>query len=218
MCGYVMRTKLNMNIFRSLFGAAILALASLPANAGLITYTDRGAWNTASKNFGSVITEAFPDPIDSDPSITFDKGIVSVGLDTNAIGSEAAYRGRVNDGTSANIAWMFPKPVFGFFGEFQKALSLTATVGNETFDDIASSEGWTGFGVLFDFPTDLTSLDPFAQVIWSLDDTAGGSLAFRIRNFDYVEEVSAVPAPAALWLFGTGLLGLIGFSRRSKAV
>lgn len=28
--------------------------------------------------------------------------------------------------------------------------------------------------------------------------------------------VSAVPVPAAAWLFGTGLLGLIGFSRRKK--
>lgn len=29
--------------------------------------------------------------------------------------------------------------------------------------------------------------------------------------------VSAVPAPAAIWLFGTGLIGLIGFSNRRKA-
>jgi hypothetical protein len=29
--------------------------------------------------------------------------------------------------------------------------------------------------------------------------------------------VSAVPVPAALWLFGTGLIGLIGFSKRGKS-
>ena len=29
--------------------------------------------------------------------------------------------------------------------------------------------------------------------------------------------VSAVPVPAAIWLFGTGLIGLIGFSKRRKA-
>lgn len=30
-------------------------------------------------------------------------------------------------------------------------------------------------------------------------------------------DVSAVPVPAAIWLFGSGLLGLIGISRRKKA-
>ena len=32
-----------------------------------------------------------------------------------------------------------------------------------------------------------------------------------------VSDVSAVPVPAAAWLFGSGLLGLIGISRRTKA-
>ena len=30
-------------------------------------------------------------------------------------------------------------------------------------------------------------------------------------------EVSAVPIPATAWLFGSGLLGLVGFARRKKA-
>jgi hypothetical protein len=29
-------------------------------------------------------------------------------------------------------------------------------------------------------------------------------------------DVSAVPVPAAIWLFGSGLLGLIGISRRQR--
>ena len=29
--------------------------------------------------------------------------------------------------------------------------------------------------------------------------------------------VSAVPVPAAVWLFGSGLIGLIGIARRKKA-
>jgi hypothetical protein len=29
--------------------------------------------------------------------------------------------------------------------------------------------------------------------------------------------ISAVPVPAAVWLFGTGLIGLVGFSKRRKA-
>jgi len=30
-------------------------------------------------------------------------------------------------------------------------------------------------------------------------------------------DVSAVPVPAAVWLFGSGLVGLVGIARRKKA-
>lgn len=33
----------------------------------------------------------------------------------------------------------------------------------------------------------------------------------------HLTEVSAVPVPAAVWLFGSGLIGLVGFARRKKA-
>ena len=32
-----------------------------------------------------------------------------------------------------------------------------------------------------------------------------------------VQDISPVPIPAAIWLFGTGIIGLIGFSKRRKA-
>ncbi|MCW9025191.1 MAG: PEP-CTERM sorting domain-containing protein, partial [Gammaproteobacteria bacterium] len=36
-------------------------------------------------------------------------------------------------------------------------------------------------------------------------------------NVNGYTDVSAVPVPAAVWLFGSGLIGLIGFSKRKKA-
>ena len=36
-------------------------------------------------------------------------------------------------------------------------------------------------------------------------------------NFAYLDEFSVVPVPAAMWLFGSGLIGLIGVARRKKA-
>jgi hypothetical protein len=36
--------------------------------------------------------------------------------------------------------------------------------------------------------------------------------------FDNFTAVSAVPIPAAVWLFGSGLLGLVGFSRRKQSI
>jgi hypothetical protein len=40
--------------------------------------------------------------------------------------------------------------------------------------------------------------------------------AFESDNHAY-GNVSPVPAPAAVWLFGTGLIGLVGFGKRRKA-
>ncbi|MDH5570797.1 MAG: VPLPA-CTERM sorting domain-containing protein [Gammaproteobacteria bacterium] len=36
-------------------------------------------------------------------------------------------------------------------------------------------------------------------------------------TYDYTPTVSAVPVPAAIWLFGSGLIGLAGIARRRKA-
>jgi len=40
---------------------------------------------------------------------------------------------------------------------------------------------------------------------------------FTIDNVSIMADVSAVPVPAAVWLFGSGLLGLVGVARRKKA-
>jgi len=46
----------------------------------------------------------------------------------------------------------------------------------------------------------------------SFDLSAGDSITVATRF-----EVTPVPAPAAAWLFGSGLLGLVGIARRKKA-
>jgi hypothetical protein len=43
---------------------------------------------------------------------------------------------------------------------------------------------------------------------------SGGDFAWAVHAGD----VGAVPMPAAVWLFGSGLLGLIGIARRKKSV
>ena len=41
---------------------------------------------------------------------------------------------------------------------------------------------------------------------------------FSIDNVSISADVNAVPVPAAVWLFGSGLLGLVGVARRKKAL
>ncbi|HYA38456.1 MAG TPA: VPLPA-CTERM sorting domain-containing protein [Candidatus Methylomirabilis sp.] len=79
----------------------------------------------------------------------------------------------------------------------------------------------TGFssGQLMSFialgATDVTDLsgvpisNTFSNGKWVVDTSLG--------KVSYVGSVSAVPVPAAVWLFGSGLLGLVGIGRRKKA-
>ena len=54
--------------------------------------------------------------------------------------------------------------------------------------------------------------DPYSlKIIATIHHTVAG-----VSSFD--AEIRAVPVPAAAWLFGSGLLGLAGMARRSKAV
>ena len=51
----------------------------------------------------------------------------------------------------------------------------------------------------------------------SVSTVSGGTSLIRTTNnttFIAYETVSAVPVPAAMWLFGSGLLGLAGMARR----
>jgi hypothetical protein len=59
--------------------------------------------------------------------------------------------------------------------------------------------------------------------IWYLENTSGGTLTVDLgpdtNDYSHWTEygpVSAVPVPAAVWLFGTALIGFVGMSRRTK--
>ena len=51
----------------------------------------------------------------------------------------------------------------------------------------------------------------------SLGFTASGVINTPNPNYSLHIAPSAVPIPAAVWLFGSGLLGLVGIARRKKA-
>ena len=61
--------------------------------------------------------------------------------------------------------------------------------------------------------TDVTATNPVGpDGIRGLSMIDGAFVGFN-ANFDF----TAVPVPAAVWLFGSGLLGLVGVARRRKA-
>ncbi len=47
---------------------------------------------------------------------------------------------------------------------------------------------------------------------------AAGDWSFDGQNIVYAAPVSQVPVPAAIWLMGSGLVGLVGIARRKKTI
>ena len=61
--------------------------------------------------------------------------------------------------------------------------------------------------------TSTLGLTEFGSNPWA----SGGTLIGPTMVNSSLTTVQAVPAPAAVWLFGTGLLGLVGMARHKKA-
>jgi len=79
-------------------------------------------------------------------------------------------------------------------------------IGGSPFQD----GPFTGFNANFDV-TALTFLSQDANA------TIAANCTFEPGNTCPTTQVPAVPVPAAVWLFGSGLLGLVGVARRKKA-
>lgn len=94
--------------------------------------------------------------------------------------------------------------------------NVTVTFGSNvigSFDPFATSPGTFSAGGLLasgastDFSLDFSST--------AFDGNLGNTDRIYVTNFAITETV--VPVPAAVWLFGSGLLGLIGIARRKAA-
>jgi len=126
----------------------------------------------------------------------------------------------------------------GFIDLNQGLSSVSLTVFGQTFteaNDIAYSRGLPGLEfengalTLLDFYISETSM----LVDGSLDNDVTNINLEGVNDFGsftlnqtasntyngsfIVNELSTVPVPAAVWLFGSGLIGLVGIARRKKA-
>ena len=78
--------------------------------------------------------------------------------------------------------------------------------------------GQVAFGTFFDWSVNL-GIPVLA--IFNDDGSAGPAVPMQVGPFpgqapSFQGTVSAVPVPAAVWLFGSGLVGLAGIARRRK--
>ena len=157
-----------------------------------------------------------------------------------ATGSEmhnASVTGSIGDG-----AWAV-SPTATFFGALWTAHSgTTFGPGSYTFDTVEGASytnvtvgaGQVGGHILFDwngtFDIDVVNVWDVAGDTYTSTDVVAdqngvdgilglkmidGPFSNNSANFNFT--AAAVPVPAAVWLFGSGLLGLVGVARRKKS-
>ncbi len=107
------------------------------------------------------------------------------------------------------------------------------TIEGGTYTGIVVGAGQVGGHILFDWGT---TADIDVINVWDVTDNGDGTFSYfstdvdsdGVRglgmidgafpgfnaNFDFT---AAVPVPAAVWLLGSGLIGLVGVARRKKA-
>ena len=92
--------------------------------------------------------------------------------------------------------------------------------------DVSSSNGTQSFGIILysldtgafsglDYKILPYSLEQADYAIFYIEDTDSTGTTYLATG--YLTSVAVVPIPAAAWLFGFGLIGLIGVARRRKS-
>ena len=211
---------------------------STSASAALQTFTDRAAWQAAAGGGAGDLFEDFnsftQDILYGDPAVT--AGFLT--LDMTNCCNDSSWRIDVPprqfsslpdiDGTpfattigyvpgERNTIMTFNNVrAIGF--DYKDASystldgNLTTSLGDSVFHPLNHSPDAFFVGLLY------TEGEVFNSLTWEPIFPGGGNVGFGF-SMDNVEAFSApnpIPVPAAFWLFGTALIGFVGFSRRRK--
>ena len=86
--------------------------------------------------------------------------------------------------------------------------------GQDLFQ-LTATDNWQTFSGSFTLGAGVTAYTMQFAAVCGASNTCTADYYFD--NVSIIADVNAVPVPAAVWLFGSGLLGLIGVARRKKA-
>ncbi|MES9855259.1 MAG: PEP-CTERM sorting domain-containing protein [Sedimenticola sp.] len=189
------------------------------ANAnGVMTWADANAWagnltvgNTRTWTEASVWRLPSVGPI-NDTTFNYmasSAGDTDIGYNISASGT--TYAGS----TQSEMAYMFYNNLDGVGAEDTAGDSVSPyglLSGTGPFTNLETSNYWSDqpqsfFNAMF---------FNFATGEQNVAITTNKLFAWAVRDGD-VNDISAVPVPGAVWLFGSGLLGLLAFRRRQRS-
>lgn len=221
------------NIYRTLCILSLIIGCFTTANAALVV---PGGLNPGDKYHVIFVTsnvrDAFPGNISN-----YDSFVQST-ADAAGIGGSITWRavGSTDDGTNAisHVGALFSDtsniPIYNQNGDLVSASfnglwdgGLDSAVGYDQNGSPTSTSVWTG--------TNSTGFGDGGFRLGSSSASFGNSTATSAswinlstnNNSNFLslyamsQELTAVPVPAAAWLFGSGLLGIVGVARRKKS-
>lgn len=213
--------------FKSIVGAtcACLAVVSFNVNAAVITYSDETQFlnavgSTAFENFESMETGIVHQTTIATDNFTVDTTPLNNGTSYIYIGNAGASPtdgvnslvagSDTGDGFTLNFDMAFPILAVGFdltdAGETSGVISFQNNLGDNI--EILSSPPYLDSGnTIFWGVNSDTAFTSFSLIKTQLWDGIGIDRMYFVA-------ASPVPIPAAIWLFGSGLIGLAGLARR----
>ena len=155
--------------------------------------------------------------------INFDAAVTEYGGSTSGI---QAMTGDPNSFATATVTFAPGTVGFGFFGlDLTQAGTEVINVfvdfatGTDQFFDVKLDLGDPDFTPKYFGVYDLADTILSATLLGTEDENRGASRAWLIDDLSVATgRVPEIPVPAAVWLFGSALIGLMGFARRRKAV
>ena len=221
-------------VFKSLLSRAVCASV---LSFGLATSVNAA---TLQLDFGV----SFGDPLDPDTAAPDGSGPwLTAFFDDGGSAGSVDLTLTVSGGVGiAEVTQVYLNVADGITGLGNGAFSGSGPSGTVTYAPVTPpirADGSGLYDILIDFPTSGNTFDASESVTvqftaaglvassfndWStleLDSTTGPYLAAAkfqsTGDGSQSDWVGAVPIPAAVWLFGSGLIGLIGIARRKKS-
>ena len=219
-------------LLSSSLGVAHLQAAEVSARAELLSLTTTGASISLTENFFVQHAETdLSSAIDHDGSTPMDinlsgssSAISRVAIDANDVLPYTEAKVNNNEGEAdATALWQFEfnalskgTVVFDFeYAYAAKILNLLSGEAGAVSTLIARVEGSENEEFQeYRFINENNQIEGIEKLLLTLDVDVGdsGIISFEAMSSAYVRPV---PVPAAIWLFGTALAGMIGLRRRN---